>query len=286
MDELKFKVSTGLKNILGQDLITSDNIAILELVKNSYDAFATNVLITFEKDSIIIADNGKGMSLKDIQDKWLFVGYSAKSDGTEDVSYRSKFKRHYAGAKGIGRISCDRLGSEVWLTTRSADSNTVELIHVDWNKFEKSQKKEFDKISVEHESRIEKYIFPGGSFIGTEIRITGFRPDSTEWSRERIKELRKSLEKMINPFSGTEDFKIEIKADAFMEEDLKMQAQIDYNAESLTDGKIAQLRNSIVNGVIQNTIADVLSIKTTLIECCLSNGVTTTRLLDLSLIHI
>ena len=280
MDELKFKVSTGLKNILGQDLITSDNIAILELVKNSYDAFATNVLITFEKDSIIIADNGKGMSLKDIQDKWLFVGYSAKSDGTEDVSYRSKFKRHYAGAKGIGRISCDRLGSEVWLTTRSADSNTVELIHVDWNKFEKSQKKEFDKISVEHESRIEKYIFPGGSFTGTEIRITGFRPDSTEWSRERIKELRKSLEKMINPFSGTEDFKIEIKADAFMEEDLKMQAQIDYNAESLTDGKIAQLRNSIVNGVIQNTIADVLSIKTTLIECCLSNGVTTTRLLD------
>ena len=59
MDELKFKVSTGLKSILGQDLITSDNIAILELVKNSYDAHATRVIITFEKDSIIIADNGK-----------------------------------------------------------------------------------------------------------------------------------------------------------------------------------------------------------------------------------
>ena len=43
MDELKFKVSSGLKNILGRDLITSDNIAILELVKNSYDAHATKV---------------------------------------------------------------------------------------------------------------------------------------------------------------------------------------------------------------------------------------------------
>ena len=266
MDELKFKVSTGLKSILGQDLITSDNIAILELVKNSYDAHATRVIITFEKDSIIIADNGKGMSLNDLQNKWLFVGYSAKSDGTEDASYRSKFKRNFAGAKGIGRISCDRLGSEVWLTTKSEDSNTVEVIHVDWNKFEKSLKKEFDKIPIEHDSRTENYTFPEGSNTGTELKITGFRPETPEWTRERITDLKKSLEKMINPFSGSEDFSIEIKARAFEEEDLKKQAQIEAFDESVTEEKIAQIRNSIVNGVIQNTIADVLTIKTTLIE--------------------
>ena len=280
MDELKFKVSTGLKSILGQDLITSDNIAILELVKNSYDAHATRVIITFEKDSIIIADNGKGMSLNDLQNKWLFVGYSAKSDGTEDASYRSKFKRNFAGAKGIGRISCDRLGSEVWLTTKSEDSNTVEIIHVDWNKFEKSLKKEFDKIPIEHESRTEDYIFPGGSNIGTELKITGFRPETPEWTRERITDLKKSLEKMINPFSGSEDFSIEIKAKAFEEEDLKKKAQIEVFDESVAEEKVAQIRNSIVNGVIQNTIADVLTIKTTLIESRLINGVITTQLHD------
>lgn len=280
MDELKFKVSTGLKSILGQDLITSDNIAILELVKNSYDAHATKVLITFEKDSIIIADNGKGMSLNDLQNKWLFVGYSAKSDGTEDSSYRSKFKRNFAGAKGIGRISCDRLGSEVWLTTKSEDSNTVEVIHVDWNKFEKSLKKEFDKIPIEHESRTEDYNFPGGSTIGTELRITGFRSETPEWTRDRITDLKKSLEKMINPFSGSEDFSIEIRAIAFEEEDLKKKAQIEAFDESITEEKIAQIRNSIVNGVIQNTIADVLTIKTTLIESRLINGVITTKLHD------
>lgn len=280
MDELKFKVSTGLKSILGQDLITSDNIAILELVKNSYDAHATRVIITFEKDSIIIADNGKGMSLNDLQNKWLFVGYSAKSDGTEDASYRSKFKRNFAGAKGIGRISCDRLGSEVWLTTKSEDSNTVEIIHVDWNKFEKSLKKEFDKIPIEHESRTEDYIFPGGSNIGTELKITGFRPETPEWTRERITDLKKSLEKMINPFSGSEDFSIEIKAKAFEEEDLKKKAQIEAFDESVAEEKFAQIRNSIVNGVIQNTIADVLTIKTTLIESRLINGVITTQLHD------
>ena len=280
MDELKFKVSTGLKSILGQDLITSDNIAILELVKNSYDAHATRVIITFEKDSIIIADNGKGMSLNDLQNKWLFVGYSAKSDGTEDASYRSKFKRNFAGAKGIGRISCDRLGSEVWLTTKSEDSNTVEVIHVDWNKFEKSLKNEFDKVSVDHESREDKFTFPGESLIGTEIRITGFRPETPEWTRERITDLKKSLEKMINPFSGTEDFCIEIKAKAFEKEDHNILEKIENSRDEFTEERIAKLKNSIVNGVIQNTISDVLTIKTTLIESCLVNGIITTKLLD------
>lgn len=280
MDELTFRVSTGLKSILGQDLITSDNIAILELVKNSYDAHATKVVITFEENAITISDNGKGMTLNDIQNKWLFVGYSAKSDGTEDASYRSKFKRNFAGAKGIGRISCDRLGSEVWLTTKSEDSKTVEIIHVDWNKFEKSLKNEFDKVPIEHESRTEDYFFPEGSTIGTELKITGFRPETPEWTRDRITDLKKSLEKMINPFSGTDDFCIEIKAKAFETEDCKIKAQIEAVDKKVAEDKVVQLRNRIVNGVIQNTIADVLNIKTTLIESKLINGVITTKLLD------
>lgn len=85
---------------------------------------------------------------------------------------------------------------------------------------------------------------------------------------------------MINPFSGTEDFSIEIKAKAFEAEDCEKRVIIDAADESLTDDKIAQIRNSIVNGVIQNTIADVLTIKTTLIESQLINGVITTKLLD------
>ena len=68
MDQLQFRVSAELKNILGRDLITSENIAVLELVKNSYDAHATKVEITFGNDSIVIADNGKGMSAADISD--------------------------------------------------------------------------------------------------------------------------------------------------------------------------------------------------------------------------
>ena len=59
-DKLQFKISSALKDLVGKDLITSDNIAIFELVKNSYDAYADHVVITFANDKITIADNGKG----------------------------------------------------------------------------------------------------------------------------------------------------------------------------------------------------------------------------------
>lgn len=73
-----FKVSSEIKNILGRDLITDSNIAVLELVKNSYDAYAKRVTITFDNDSLIISDDGKGMTENDIINKWLLLAYSAK----------------------------------------------------------------------------------------------------------------------------------------------------------------------------------------------------------------
>ena len=64
--KLNFRISSGLKNIIGQELITNQYIAIFELVKNSYDASAKEVNILFREDKIIISDNGVGMSLDDI----------------------------------------------------------------------------------------------------------------------------------------------------------------------------------------------------------------------------
>ena len=75
---MKFKVSTGLKRVLGRDLITDNEVAIFELVKNSFDAQASDVYLYFDDDCIIIADNGNGMTKSDLDDKWLFVAYSSK----------------------------------------------------------------------------------------------------------------------------------------------------------------------------------------------------------------
>ena len=68
----RFKVSTGLKNLIGHELITDDFVAVFELVKNSYDAHASSVLLHFTEDKLVIVDDGKGMSRADILSKWLF----------------------------------------------------------------------------------------------------------------------------------------------------------------------------------------------------------------------
>lgn len=258
-NELQFKVSSELKNILGRDLITSPNIAVLELVKNSYDAHATKVEITFGEDSIVIADNGKGMSLDDLKNKWLFVAYSAKSDGTEDSSsYRGRFTRRYAGAKGIGRLSCDRLARYLKLETKSA-SGYPEILYVDWQAFENNQLKEFDKVSVLHETTDSVLSFPDNKKTGTILTFSKLR---THWSRNDILTLKKSLEKMINPFSEVDDFEIELIATKEAEADQKSQD------------------HETVNGIIKNTIADVLKIKTTQIEARLNKDIVTTTLTD------
>lgn len=260
-DSLNFRVSAELKNILGRDLITSPDIAILELVKNSYDARAKKVEITFDDDYLCIADNGKGMSKQDLIDKWLFVAYSAKSDGTEDISYRDKFTRHYAGAKGIGRLSCDRLANSLILTTRSEESNKTEVLYVDWSSFENNKKIEFNTIDIPHESLDSIPTFPQNYTTGT---ILEFRNLRDNWSRDDILRLKKSLEKMINPFSGTDDdFQIEIIAPRMKEDD--------ENAES---------SHKKVNGVIENSIADVLKLKTTQIESRIENDTIHTTLSD------
>jgi len=260
-DNLQFRVSAELKNILGRDLITSPDVAILELVKNSYDAHATKVEITFDEDYLCIADNGKGMSKDDLINKWLFVAYSAKSNGTEDLSYRSKIKqRHYAGAKGIGRMSCDRLARYLTLETRSEGEKT-EVLQIDWSIFENDKQSEFDSIDIPHET-LEDTIptFPQGKTTGTILSFRGLRGI---WGKGEILAIKKSLEKMINPFSDTDDdFQIEIIAPQFLEQDKRAEA------------------HEKINGIIENSIADVLKIKTTQIESTLSNGRIHTILID------
>lgn len=111
-EKVYFKTSSHIKTIVGKELIDSDEVAIFELVKNSIDAEAKNILVVFEfkgeSNSIWVIDDGKGMSKKDILNKWLFLGFSAKRDGTEDIN-----KKVYAGNKGVGRFSCDCLGSDL-----------------------------------------------------------------------------------------------------------------------------------------------------------------------------
>jgi HSP90 family molecular chaperone len=161
--ELEFRISSGLKNIIGKELITNDLIAIFELVKNSYDANSRDVKIVFQNileenkkkgAKILIIDNGRGMSYQDLLDKFLFVGYSEKKEFDDSLKrdFRDKIqkRRVFAGAKGIGRFSCDRLGTKLNLYTRKSNENSIHHLSIDWEEFEVDQKKEFRIIKTKY----------------------------------------------------------------------------------------------------------------------------------------
>jgi signal transduction histidine kinase len=248
---LQFKISSGLKNIIGKDLITDDFSAIFELVKNSYDAHSSQVSIIFEnlitnQAKITILDDGKGMNLSDIKDKWLFVAYSAKEDGTEDMDYRDKIqgKMYYAGAKGIGRFSCDKLGTKLLLKSKKDENNSkVEEVFIDWELFEKDIKKDFLDIHVKHRT-LKTTNFPNKH--GTLIEVSNLR-DTKSWDKDKVIKLKKSLAKLINPFKGVDEreFKINIIAKEYL--------HLDENETN---------QDNHVNGLVKNKILEILDIKT------------------------
>ena len=239
--DLHFKVSSGLKNLIGRELITDQYIAIFELVKNGYDAGASKVDVIFENtksidnSKIIIVDNGSGMSLDDINNKWLFVAFSEKNIKKIDNG------RTYAGAKGVGRFSCDRLGSKLILTTRKKGYPTERII-IEWDKFEEDTEKLMMEIQVQHETVKDcEYIKESG----TVLEILNLHD---VWDRNSLIHLKRSLEKLIDPNQNIVDknFNIELKVDDEKAEDALKNN--DYN--------------KIVNAKIRNTIFETLIKKT------------------------
>ena len=260
---LSFRVSAGLKNIIGRDLISDKYIAIFELVKNSYDAGAYKVDISFAttdagQNQIIISDNGCGMTYTDIVEKWLFVAYSEKkAQNRKKTSFRDEIKREVAGAKGVGRFSCDRLGALLTLITKTESETSANKVEVNWNKFELDDTQEFMSIPVQY-STIEA--LPSGFSKGTTLIVDALREN---WSRDDLLRLKRSLMKLISPDAnkGELPFDIELIVPSERENDNKVLNKTGINPD-----------RDIVNGVIHNDIFEKLNIKTTSIEVNISEG--------------
>ena len=282
-ETLAFKVSAGLKNLIGRDLISDKYIAIFELVKNSYDANASNVKISYlisdqGNGKIIISDNGSGMTYNDIIQKWLFVAYSEKKPQNRSKSaYREEIKREVAGAKGVGRFSCDRLGASLQLITKTKDEDYAHVVNVNWNKFEVDDTKEFIEIPVDY-TQIAK--LPSGFNWGTTLIVDNLRE---EWNREELLKLKRSLMKLISPDADKGELPFDIEMDVPSEKETDERLLEEYNNEKGENSKKKiNPDRDIVNGNIKNDIFEKLNIKTTNIEVVISEdgGTITSTLSD------
>ena len=256
MKTLNFKTNTLLKDLVGKDLINDDNIAVIELVKNAYDAGSSSVSILFEGLSadgrtqqtsrLIVSDAGRGMNETDITDKWLNIAYSEKKDAHREHG------AYYAGNKGIGRFSCDRLGEGLDLLTQRRGSPLLHL-RINWPAFEVKGKKdltiqqigmELEEISKGQGNQLAGKPLPTS---GTTLVISRLR---SVWDREKLLELRRRLERFMNPnqmFSAP-SFKVLLDVPDLLAED---------NELDLTER---------VNGEVQNQVFNKLEFETTFVE--------------------
>ena len=196
IEKLHFKTSSGIKSIVGKDLITDKFVAIFELVKNSYDAGAKKVTITFDLDKITILDDGHGMSKDDLIEKWLNLAYSEKKEG------KINNDRAFVGSKGIGRFSADRLGTKLRISTKIANEEIFHRLEVDWDEFDKDLSTRFEEVNLDYsfgqskKSKEESY---------TRIEISKLNEN---WTIDEVNKAKENLRRLKNPFLKNDGFKI------------------------------------------------------------------------------
>ena len=190
---LKFTVDAALLRELGERLVGKAHIALAELVKNSYDADATEVVIRFASDKIEIIDNGQGMSFTEFQNYWMRIGSPHKQEKT----YSRKFERPVTGSKGVGRLSVQFLASKMSLVTSSDRLDQPELsVSVDWGKaISAGDLTQAEAICIQ---RPRQQIYPGSTAHGTQIILTSL---AEQWDSSKLRELAREIWALQPPFA-------------------------------------------------------------------------------------
>ncbi|MEW6363128.1 MAG: sensor histidine kinase [Acidobacteriota bacterium] len=200
-----FKLHPRVFAALGADLVTSDVVAVIEQVKNSYDAFARRVDVRFTQDEtgrpvLEVEDNGHGMDDKTIDEVWCTVATPFRL--TAKHSRRGDALRRVTGAKGLGRLSVARLGTRLELVTKTAGGQCWK-VDVSWDDLANAQ-----DINVCSARRAAHPPEDLSHESGTRLRI--FLKSS--WTPERVEELREGLSRLVSPFSKLLDFTIYLTA--------------------------------------------------------------------------
>ena len=186
---------------LGEDLIKDESIALLELVKNSYDAKATYCNVDFDFDvwgrleKITVEDNGTGMDLNTIETVWLVIG----TDNKKNQLNKEKDGRAPLGEKGIGRLGVHKLGRKINVFSKTSDSNEV-YVEIDWSKLAES--KEIDDFKVDYDYQQTNNLHFTGNQTGTIIEITDLKG---EWNRRKLRTVFRNLTSLNSPFDNQSD---------------------------------------------------------------------------------
>ena len=200
----KMRPRARLISLLGDELISDERVAVVELVKNAYDAEAERVTVRFELNnasipvSLIIEDDGHGMDLNTVLGAWFEPGTIMKKKEARSP----KKHRLYQGAKGVGRFAAARLGNTLYLETKRIDEAEGTVVLLEWGAFDDDSY--LDEVEITYETSML------GFEHGSTLTIEGLDQKKT-WGEEDFRNLHYRLSRLISPFEEIEDFKIALE---------------------------------------------------------------------------
>ena len=234
MDKPHFDINAYAVKQLGEELVSDEVTALIELVKNAYDADASyaNVVVDTKNSFsdadlffstannniskpgyILIEDDGTGMTAQEIEKGWLTISFSYKRNMRRDGILTPKRERTPLGDKGLGRLSTQRLGSRLEMFTQKDESilqgkkleselESKKEHHVafDWSDF--SEEKNLSTVPVFIESKKVQRAKPGTKLIVSNLR------DSQVWLGDAQTKLVAQLSQLIFPFSEVRPFNV------------------------------------------------------------------------------
>jgi signal transduction histidine kinase len=214
--EAAFRPRARLVSILGEHLISDQAVGLIELVKNAYDADATEVEVEIlhvgdpTRTSVAIRDNGCGMTLDDIRTKWLSPAVDHK-ERDKRANRRTQLGRLPIGEKGVGRFAVHQLGRRLEMVTRAGGEREV-AVAIDWDRFDVDDAY-LDSVPVS--IREQEAISFDGQRTGTVIRVAGAR---APWTPKLLRKVYRTLRRLQSPLrEGDQRFQVRLRCPEFPE---------------------------------------------------------------------
>lgn len=199
-----FRPRARLLQLLGDELIGSPRLAVFELVKNAYDADATEAVVRLglngRSPTITVTDDGHGMTPQTIHDVWLVPGDDHRRRQRREGQRTPEYGRLPIGEKGLGRFAVHKLGNRIEMITRAARTEEC-VVSIDWQQLATSRY--LDEATVAIRTRAP-HVFQGDS-TGTTVTISDLR---AEWSRGEVRRLARQITSICSPFKrAASDFR-------------------------------------------------------------------------------
>lgn len=197
---------------LGESLISDVVQALVELVKNAYDADATYCKVSIATDQrppessafptakgyILVDDDGTGMDATTITDGWLTISNSAKRALKAEKKTTAR-GRTPLGDKGLGRLGTQRLGDNLEIFTRTKDDTDQRHLWFSWKSFRNQQHLRDVPIGEDNRSSKDRH--------GTHLIISDLH-DATTWTGDAVDQLEQRLAQMISPYKDVREFTV------------------------------------------------------------------------------